>query len=115
MSQYLARLKCLARTCSFGTDEEGASLTPQAVLDECLRDNFVWEMKKNTKVQQRLLSETNLTWAKTVKLASVMELAQQGVDCGSGTGTKFKTDILKSSTTKQHNKSNHISLVGGGG
>ena len=38
MSQYLARLKCLARTCSFGKDEEGAALTPQAVLEECLRD-----------------------------------------------------------------------------
>ena len=46
MSQYLARLKCLARTCSFGKDEEGAALMPQAVLDESLRDNFAWEMKK---------------------------------------------------------------------
>ena len=63
-------------------------------------------MKKNTKVQQRLLSETNLTYAKTVKLASAMELAQQGVDCVSGTVTKLKPDILKFSTTKQHNKSN---------
>ena len=106
MSQYLARLKCLARTCSFGKDEEGAALTPQAVLEECLRDKFVWEMKKNTKVQQRLLSETNLAYAKTVKLASAMELAQQGVDCVSGTVTKLKPDILKFSTTKQHNKSN---------
>ena len=106
MSQYLARLKCLARTCNFGKDEEGAALTPQAVLEECLRDKFVWEMKKNTKVQQRLLSETNLTYAKTVKLASTMELAQQGVDCVSGTVTKLKPDILKFSTTKQHNKSN---------
>ena len=61
MSQYLARLKCLARICNFGKDEEGAALTPQAVLEECLRDKFVWEMKKNTKVQPRLLSETNLT------------------------------------------------------
>ena len=55
MSQYLARLKCLAITCSFGKDEEGAALTPQTVLEECLRDKFVWEMKKNTKVQQRLI------------------------------------------------------------
>ena len=68
MSQYLERLKCLARTCSFGKDEEGAALTPQAVLEECLRDKFVWEMKKNTKVQQILLSETNLTYAKTVPI-----------------------------------------------
>ena len=66
MSQYLARLKCLARTCSFGKDEVCAALTPQAVLEVCLRNKFVWEMKKNTKVQQRLLSETNLTYAKTV-------------------------------------------------
>ena len=64
MSQYLARLKRLARTCSFGKDEEGAALTPQAVLEECLRDKFVWEMKNNTKVQQRLLSETNLPMLK---------------------------------------------------
>ena len=54
MSQYLARLKCLARTSSFGKDKEGAALTPQAVLEECLRDKFVWEMKKNTKVQHTL-------------------------------------------------------------
>ena len=81
MSHYLARLKCFARTCSFGTDEEGATLTPQVVLEESLRNKFVWEMKKNTKVQQRHLSETNLTYAKTVKLASVMELAQQSVHC----------------------------------
>ena len=60
MSQYLARLKCLARTCSFGKDEKGAALTLQAVLEEYLRDKFVWEMKKNTKIQQRLLSETRL-------------------------------------------------------
>ena len=58
-------------------------------------------MKRNTNVQQRLLSETNLTYAKTVQFASAMELAQQGVDCVSG------TDILKYSTTKQHNKSTH--------
>ena len=44
--------------------------------------------------------------AKTVKLASAMELAQQGVNCVSDTGTRFKPDILKISTTKQHNKSN---------
>ena len=50
MSQYLARLKCLARTCSFGKDEEGAALTTQAVFEECLRDKFVLEIKKNTKV-----------------------------------------------------------------
>ena len=68
-------------------------------------------MKKNTKVQQRLLSETNLTYAKTVKLASAMELAQQGVDCVSGTVTKLKPDILKFSTTKQHNKSNQHHFI----
>ena len=104
MSQYLAQLKCLARTCSFKRDEEGAPLTPQAALEECLRDKFVWEMRNNTKVQQRLLSETNLTY--TFKKASAIELAQQGVDCVSGTGTKCNPDILKFSTTKQHNKSN---------
>ena len=63
-------------------------------------------MKKNTKVQQRLLPETNLTYAKTVKLASAIELAQQGVDGVSGTVTKLKPDILEFSTTKQHNKLN---------
>ena len=51
MSLYIARLKCLARTCSFGKDEGGKALTPQAVLEECLRNKFVWEMKNNTKVQ----------------------------------------------------------------
>ena len=35
-----------------------------------------------------------------------MELAQQGVYSVSGTGTTFKTDKLKFSATKQHNKSN---------
>ena len=87
MSQYLARLKCHARTCSFGKDEEGEALTPQAVLEECLREKFGWEMKNNTKVQQRLSSETNLTYAKVVKLASAMELAQHGVDCVTDTVT----------------------------
>ena len=63
ISQYLERLKCLARTCSFGKDEEDAALTPQAVLEECLRDKFVCEINKTTKGQQRFRSETNLTYA----------------------------------------------------
>ena len=40
-----------------------------------------------------------------------MELAQQGVDCVSGTGTKVKPDILKFSTTKQHQKINTVNIV----
>ena len=35
-----------------------------------------------------------------------MDVVQQAVDCVSGTGTKFKTDILNFFTTKQHNNSN---------
>lgn len=107
MSQYLARLKCLARTCRFGENEKGAALTSQAVLEECLRDKFVWEMKKNRRVQQRLLAETNLTYAKTVELASAMELAQQGVDCVSGTGAKHKSDVHKLSSHNKQFKQQH--------
>ena len=34
ISQYLARLTCLARTCSFGKDEEGVALMPQAEVPQ---------------------------------------------------------------------------------
>ena len=57
-------------------------------------------MKTNTKVQQRRLSETKLSYAKTVNLASAIELAQQSVNCVFGTGTKFKPDIHKLFVTK---------------
>ena len=54
LNQYLARLKSLARTCSYGKHDAGTALIPQVVLEECLRDKFVLEMKNNTNVQQRL-------------------------------------------------------------
>ena len=43
---------------------------------------------------------------KLLNLLDAMELAQQGVDCVSGSETKLKPDILKFSTTTQPNKSN---------
>ena len=84
MLQYLTRLKSLSRSCRFGEDANGAALTSQQVLEENLRDKFVWEMKKDSRMQQRLLSETNLTYKKTVQIANAMELAQRGVECVSG-------------------------------
>ena len=46
MLQYLTRLKSLSRSCRFREDANGAALTSQQVLEENLRDKFVWEMKK---------------------------------------------------------------------
>ena len=101
MLQYLTRLKSLSRSCRFGEDANGAALTSQQVLEENLRDKFVWEMKKDSRMQQRLLSETNLTYKKTVQIANAMELAQRGVECVSGANSTSKKDIHKLSKHKQ--------------
>ena len=101
MLQYLTRLKSLSRSCRFGEDANGAALTSQQVLEENLRDKFVWEMKRDSRMQQRLLSETNLTYKKAVQIANAMELAQRGVECVSGANSTSKKDIHKLSKHKQ--------------
>ena len=58
-------------------------------------------MKKDSRMQQRLLSETNLTYKKTVQIANVMELAQRGVECVSGANSTSRKDIHKLSKHKQ--------------
>ena len=58
-------------------------------------------MKKDSRMQQRLLSETNLTYKKTVQIANAMELAQRGVECVSGANSTSKKDIHKLSKHKQ--------------
>ena len=54
----------LSRSCRFGKDDAGNTLTPQQVLEEHLCDKFAWEMKSNTRYQQLLLSKKELTFKK---------------------------------------------------
>ena len=64
-----------------------------------MRDKFIWEMKKNTRIQQRLLAEHDLTFDKATEIALSMELALQGVQMVSGS-THFRQEVYKVSNQK---------------
>ena len=110
VNDYIAKLKELSRTCRFGKAADGTALTPQQVLEENLRDKFVWEMKKNTRVQQRLLAESELTFVKATELALSMELALQGVQMVSG-ATNIKPEVYKLSQHPQKHPQKHQPFV----
>lgn len=65
VTDYVAELKQCAATCDFG-----------ATLDEALRDRFVSGIRNET-CQRRLLSESNLTFARAFELALSMETAER--------------------------------------
>lgn len=88
IKDYIAKLRELSRTCSFGTNADGSAQTAQQVLENNLRDKFVWEMRKESRIQQRLLAEKDLSFTKATNIALAMELARQGVQTVSGTDVK---------------------------
>ena len=94
VKEYIAKLRELARTCRFGKSATDTALSPQQVLEENLRDKFIWEMKKNTRIQQRLLAEHDLTFDKATEIALSMELALQGVQMVSGS-THIRQEVYK--------------------
>ncbi|CAM4513401.1 unnamed protein product [Leuciscus chuanchicus] len=65
VTEYAAELKQCAVSCEFG-----------ATLDEALRDRFVSGIR-NEACQRRLLSESNLTFARAFEIALSMETAEK--------------------------------------
>ena len=99
VKEYIAKLRELAQTCRFGKSATDTALSPQQVLEENLRDKFIWEIKKNTRIQQRLLAEHDLTFDKATEIALSIELALQGVQMVSGS-THFRQEVYKVSNQK---------------
>lgn len=67
VSEYIVELRRLANTCKFGT-----------FLDEALRDRLVCGLVSDT-LQKKLLSESQLTFAKACSLAQAHEMATKQV------------------------------------
>ena len=65
VSQFVAELRKLSELCEFGD-----------TLDVMLRDRLVCGLR-NQKLQQRLLAESNLTFAKAFEIAQTAELSEQ--------------------------------------
>ena len=63
IKDFVAELKNLARNCEFGKTKPGVPLTEKLILEENLRDRLVCGVA-DTAVQRRLLSETDLDFAK---------------------------------------------------
>ena len=74
IKDFVADLKNLARNCEFGKTKPGVQLTEQLILEENLRDRLVCGVA-DTVVQRRLLSETDLDFAKAFQIALAMESA----------------------------------------
>lgn len=65
VAEFLARLRCLAKRCSFSPD----------TLEDNLRDRFVCGIGDN-RLQTRLLGQSDLTLASAVSLARAFESAE---------------------------------------
>jgi len=100
---FTSELKKLSEFCEYGDS-----------LEEMLRDRIVCGIN-NTKVQQRLLSEKDLTYKKTVEIAQAMEAATEGVNDLNGASvgvnvvkSKFKSDTSKSGTACYRCGGSHV-------
>ena len=92
VAQYVSELRALTEYCNFG-----------GTLKMMLRDRLVWRVN-DEKIQNRLLSETGLTYQKALSLAQRLETAaqnlkelqqKQGLE-GSGVGTGYRqSSVLK--------------------
>ena len=65
MTQFVTELKRLSEYCSFGE-----------TLEKMLRDRLVCGVR-DSRLQRRLLTEKDLTFAKAVELAKLAELAER--------------------------------------
>ena len=82
VAEYLAELRKLALHCDFG-----------AFLNDALRDRLVCGLR-STAAQKQLLTQTDLTLEKALRIAQGMEAADEG--------TKKLHDGVSSSTTVNH-------------
>ena len=74
IKDFVAELNNLARNCEFGNTKPGVQLTVKLILEENLRDRLVCGVA-DMAVQRRLLSETDLDFAKAFQIALAMESA----------------------------------------
>ena len=65
VAHYVAELRKLTEYCDFGD-----------TLDDMLRDKLVWGIE-DSRTQERLLAEDNLTFSKALDLAQALEVAAQ--------------------------------------
>lgn len=92
VSSFVAALKSLASTCDFGN-----------TLEEMLRDRFVMGLN-NEATQRCLLTESNLTFSKSVEIAGAREAAAKDVkDIGS-----HKAESLNNIQSKSSGKSGNF-------
>ena len=93
VSQYVAGLKALARTCEFGTN-----------LKEMLRDRFVVGLKDEA-TQRALLTESSLTFDKAVEVATAREAAAK--DSKEMGNRPTSINFSNNSKTKYNQKENN--------
>ena len=86
IAEFAAGIKCLARTCEFGTN-----------LETMLRDKFVMGLK-NESTQRVLLTISNLTYAMAYETASAREIAARDVEAFGAANANTN----KSSTNQIH-------------
>ena len=89
---YVAELKRLSEYCEYNES-----------LEEMLRDRLVVGIN-DRRIQQRLLSERNLTFPKALEIAQAMEAAEVGIQDLSSTGA-VNTDKMFVMTNRQHKSS----------
>ena len=73
---YLTKLKKLSAHCQFGEQ-----------LEIHIRDQFVWGLA-NEKIRKRLLEEQHLTYARTVEISTIMEMAVHAADMANAACSK---------------------------
>ena len=88
VSTYLAELRSIAEYCNYGPS-----------LEALLRDRLVCGIN-NEKIQQRLLAEAKLTYAKAVEIAQGLETAVQNIK---ELSTKMKEEPGDSTASTIHN------------
>ncbi|XP_076052771.1 uncharacterized protein LOC143032187 [Oratosquilla oratoria] len=96
VKDFVAALKALAHTCEFGT-----------TLSQMLRDRFVMGLASD-KIQQVLLTESELTFEKAVSMATARETASKDVQAmasGSVHYVPSKQQVTKKTSTSNPNSS----------
>ncbi|KAI5755975.1 hypothetical protein M8J77_021076 [Diaphorina citri] len=95
IDEYVTSLKLKAKTCEFGTLEDGL-----------IRDRIICGIK-NTKMKQRLLQEKDLSLEKTVEMLRIQEVTQKQVDVITDQTEDMK---LEACAVKHKNVSNRQSF-----
>ncbi|XP_076049435.1 uncharacterized protein LOC143030158 [Oratosquilla oratoria] len=96
VKDFVAALKALAHTCEFGT-----------MLSQMLRDRFVMGLASD-KIQQVLLTESELTFEKAISMATARETALKDVQAMAGGSVHYvpsKQPVTKKTSTSNPNSS----------